>query len=143
MVEAESRVSEVVEPSHQTREGDLVEVGEVDEFPEGRFAIRKVNGQEIGVARVGDRWYAARNVCPHQGAPVCLGQIGGTMLPSEPGKLVFGLSGQVVRCPWHRWEFDLETGRVLFTHERGRLRTYRVVVDGDRVLVDLGARPRG
>jgi nitrite reductase (NADH) small subunit len=138
---SEVAVREVADQAGEGRDETLVEVGLVEEFQEGRFEIRTVNGQEIGVARVREQWYAARNVCPHQGAPVCRGQIGGTMLPSEPGKLVFGLEGQVVRCPWHRWEFDLETGRVLFTHERGRLRTYRVVVRGDRVFVDLGARP--
>jgi 3-phenylpropionate/trans-cinnamate dioxygenase ferredoxin subunit len=41
----------------------------------------------------------------------------------------------VIRCPWHGWEFDLESGRSLLEPDRYGLRTYRVTVeDGDVVL---------
>jgi nitrite reductase (NADH) small subunit len=120
---------------------ELVRVGAVADFPEGKFTILDVEGREIGVAPVDGRWYAARNVCPHHGAPVCAGKIGGTMMPSEPGELVFDLAGKIVRCPWHRWEFSLDSGRVLFTDEPGRLRMYKVVIEGDQVFIDLKGRP--
>jgi hypothetical protein len=44
----------------------------------------------------------------------------------------------VIVCPWHRWEFDPTTGGSI----AGRLRakTYRVVVDGTRVMLDAPAR---
>ena len=33
----------------------------------------------------------------------------------------------MLRCPWHQYEYDLETGRCLADPERLRVRTYRVV----------------
>jgi nitrite reductase/ring-hydroxylating ferredoxin subunit len=50
-----------------------------------------------------------------------------------PGR--YELSGQsVLRCPWHGWEFDLETGRCL-DEPSLRSAVYPVRVDGERVLV--------
>jgi nitrite reductase/ring-hydroxylating ferredoxin subunit len=115
-------------------------VGPVAEIPQGSFRIVEARaGLEIGVTRVGDEVFAVRNVCPHQAAPVCLGPIGGTMLPSEPGELEYGLERLVVRCPWHAWEFSLRTGEHLFTGERGHLRTYPVEIRDGEAFVRLRA----
>jgi len=27
---------------------------------------------------------------------------------------IWGMDGQVLRCPWHGWEFDLKSGVVLY-----------------------------
>ena len=42
---------------------------------------------------------------------------------------------RVIRCPWHGWEFDLETGRSLLEPERYGLRTFRVTEDGGDVVL--------
>ena len=36
---------------------------------------------------------------------------------------------ELVRCPWHGWEFDLRTGQSWFDPERTRVRSYRVSVE--------------
>ena len=115
------------------------EVGREDEFPEGAFRIFELRGRSIGVARTTSGWYAIRNSCPHQGAPLCMGTIGGTMLPSGPDEMRWGLEGRVVRCPWHGWEFDLESGRSLYVGG-GLAATYPVQVDDGVVSVMLPAR---
>jgi nitrite reductase/ring-hydroxylating ferredoxin subunit len=75
-------------------------------------------------------------------APVCRGKIHGTFLPSAPGQFVFGLDDQVLQCPWHGWEYSLETGESLFSTYRGRLRVYTTEVRDERVYVHLrGRRP--
>jgi 3-phenylpropionate/trans-cinnamate dioxygenase ferredoxin subunit len=42
-----------------------------------------------------------------------------------------------VRCPWHKWEFDIATGRSL-VDARLRVRRYAVRIDGGEVVVTLG-----
>jgi nitrite reductase/ring-hydroxylating ferredoxin subunit len=80
---------------------------------------------EVGVFNVGGRFFAYRNVCPHAGAPVCEGKICGTTAPSEVGEYILEREGEIVRCPWHGWEFDLLTGKHL-VDERMKLRPYAV-----------------
>ena len=92
----------------------------------GRATIVDIHGVEVGLFRVGDSLYAVRNYCPHRGAPVCLGQLSGTMLPSEAGEFRLGLEGRVLHCPWHHWEYDVTTGRSVFGVSRSRLVTYEV-----------------
>ncbi len=116
---------------------ELHHVGRVMDFRDKTVRLVSVGGREIGVFRFGTRFRAVRNVCPHKGAPVCLGRVGGAMLPSDPGELVYGLEGSVLRCPWHQWEFDLNTGRVLFREERRHLTLYPVVRRGQEVYVKL------
>lgn len=105
------------------------------DLPPGGRVIVDVDGRSIGVFNVDGRYYALNNVCPHRGAPLCLGTIGGTMLPSAPHEYRYGLDSSVLRCPWHGWEIELETGRPLFDPGRTRVKTYAVsVVDGSIAL---------
>jgi nitrite reductase (NADH) small subunit len=48
---------------------------------------------------------------------------------------VYGKHDRVIRCPWHGWEFDLESGRSLLEPRRTGLRTYRVSVEAGLVVV--------
>lgn len=113
-------------------------VDAVDALPPGTTRIVQVRGRSIGVFNDQGRFHAMRNVCPHHGAPLCVGEVSGTMLPSEPHS--YEHSGddpaeRVVRCPWHGYEFRLSDGRSLTTPDRMAVRTYRVEVeDGEVVL---------
>lgn len=104
------------------------------ELPPGSRRIVAFGGREIGLFNVGGRVYAVRNSCPHRAAPLCLGRLSGTTLPSAPYEYVYGRQGMVLRCPWHGWEFDLETGEPLVGHGL-RAQTYRVAIAGDWVVL--------
>lgn len=109
------------------------------DLPIGEFRIVTMGGREIGVIRLPDGTVSAvRNVCPHRGAPVCRGTVSGTFVPSEPGKLTYDRDGWVLRCPWHGWEFDLQSGRRMFgssTTRGARLTTYEMEeIDGEIVM---------
>ncbi len=110
-------------------------VARADEILPGARKIVQVAGRSIGVFNVNGRLVAVLNVCPHAGAPVCLGRLGGTTLPSLPGELQWGREGEILACPWHGWEFDLGTGQALA--DQRRLRLYPVSVEGDTVFVTL------
>ena len=113
-------------------------VGDVGRFPEGQFVLMEVGGQQIGVVRLrGGALRAVRNWCPHKGAPICRGVISGTWPPSAPGALDYDREGEVLVCPWHGYEYDLNTGRELFQPVPTRLRMFPVVVRDGTVFVTV------
>ena len=113
-------------------------VARVEDIPHGGRKIVRLEGREVGIFNLDDRFYALKNVCPHQGARVCLGRIVGTTLPSEVYEFKYGLEGRILRCPWHEWEYDITTGRSVFD-ENVRIVTYAIeVVDGE-IAVTIGA----
>lgn len=108
----------------------------LEDLPPGTRRQVDLDGRTICVANVDGVVYALRDTCPHQGASLCRGTLGSTMLPSQPREYVVGLEGMVLRCPWHGWEFRVDTGVSLFD-PRTRVKTYPVTIeDGYVVLVD-------
>jgi nitrite reductase/ring-hydroxylating ferredoxin subunit len=41
----------------------------------------------------------------------------------------------VIICPWHNFEFDLETGLSPYEPDRLRIKTYRAELESDEVVV--------
>lgn len=109
----------------------------LEELPPGTRRSVVLEGRAIGVLNVAGTLYALRDTCPHQGASLCRGTIGGTFLPSAPHEYVYGLEGRVLRCPWHGWEFDLTTGRSIFAPDRVRTRIYPITAEEGMVIVDI------
>ena len=104
-------------------------VATLGELPPGARKIVEVEGRSIGLFNVAGSLYALRNACPHQGAPLCRGKITGLMVPSAPGEYRFQRQGEILRCPWHGWEFDITTGLSVFNPHRTRVRRYEVTVE--------------
>jgi 3-phenylpropionate/trans-cinnamate dioxygenase ferredoxin subunit len=114
-------------------------VGKTADFPVGKFKIIEIGGREIGIAQLKNgEFRAVRNVCPHKGAPVCKGPIGGTALPSAVGELIYGRDGEILACPWHGFEFDLLTGDELIRSGKPtKLLMFPVAVANGNVLVTV------
>ncbi len=112
------------------------------DVPDRRPLIVNVGSLEIGLFRVGDGIRAWRNHCPHMAAPVCRGVVTGTMLPTEVYRYRYGRDGEVLQCPWHGWEFDLDTGRHLAPSSTARLRGYPVNIVNGVVMLQLAVPPR-
>jgi nitrite reductase (NADH) small subunit len=116
-------------------------VGSVADFQPGTAKVVQVGSRSIGVINSAGKLYAVLNVCPHALAAVCeWGTVTGTQLPCLPGELRYGMEGRILRCPWHGYEFDLETGEAVFTNFRGKLRTFPVSIDDDQVLIEVKDR---
>jgi 3-phenylpropionate/trans-cinnamate dioxygenase ferredoxin subunit len=112
-----------------------IRIGTVDELRRDGCRIVQVSGRSVGIISVGGRFFAFSDRCPHMGASMCGGSVGGTMVASNPHEYVYGMDEGVIRCPWHGWEFDLVTGRSLLEPDRVGLKTYDVIQrDGDVVL---------
>jgi nitrite reductase (NADH) small subunit len=110
-------------------------VARTEEISPGARRIVRLEERSVGIFNVNGHYVAVLNVCPHEFAPVCLGHLGGTTLPSAPGEWQWGREGEILACPWHGWEFDLLTGACLT--DRRRLRLYEVIVEDDQIIVML------
>jgi nitrite reductase/ring-hydroxylating ferredoxin subunit len=108
----------------------------VDELPPGTMKLVPVGKFGVGVYNVNGSLHAIANYCRHEGAPLCEGFVGGTnqYAPETPGQLRRVREGQIVRCPWHQWEFDITTGQSV-ADPRMRVRTYEVDVSDGKVYV--------
>lgn len=112
-----------------------VDVGALADFAEGAIARVEVDRRAIGVLRWQGRVYAFADRCPHMGAPICRGRVVSRLDASGPGLLTSSREQPVLACPWHGWEFVLDSGRAL-VDDKQRLRTYGAEVENGRVVVD-------
>jgi len=115
--------------------GNFVEAGKVGEFKEGMKKQVLVEGREILLARVGGKFYAVSNRCPHMGGELAAGQLKGT----------------VITCPLHGSQFDITDGRnIRWLKSSGFLSAvskaikpprplpvYKVRIDGEAILVEV------
>jgi len=104
-------------------------VATVDEIPVGGRKIVEIAGRSIGVFNVNGDFYAIRNSCPHQGGPLCAGYLTGFVMADKPGDYTYTKRGEIVRCPWHGWEFDVKSGQSWFDPVKMRVRNYQVTVE--------------
>ncbi len=111
-------------------------VGTVDEIRPGQRKIMEVAGRSIGIFNIGGEYFALRNRCPHQGAELCTGQLTSAVRSSGPGEYETSRPGEMLRCPWHGWEFDLRTGQSWFDPRKVRVKPYRVGAVSGKELVD-------
>ncbi len=108
--------------------GDIAERGRV---------IVRVGNTEIGIFRIKDRFYAYENRCAHQGGPVCHGDVLGRWeeILGENGEIVdarFSEEQIDIACPWHGWEYDLQTGKNI-ADPRIELTSYELEVDDGEI----------
>ncbi len=73
-------------------------VAKKSEIPEDTGKLVQIKGQDIALFKVDGKVHAIFALCPHQGGPLDEG----------------GLTGKVVTCPWHGWEFDVTSGICVF-----------------------------
>ena len=112
-------------------------VAKVDELSPGERKIVPVGGKGgIGVFNVGGTFYALRNLCPHKGGPLCQGRLRPHVISDETYHVDFEREGEIIKCSWHQWEFDIKTGTALYDSGM-RVKTYPVTVDGDAVILHL------
>jgi nitrite reductase (NADH) small subunit len=103
---------------------------------ERRIVVDTETKVNIGVFNINGEFFAIRNICPHQGAPLCEGSVHATHRPSPVFTYRPDLAGRVLRCPWHGWEFDIVTGKGLYD-ATSRVATYPCEIneDGDVVVL--------
>lgn len=98
-----------------------VDLAGVEELPEEGFIIREHRDTQILLARFEGEVYAVENLCSHAFARF------------DDARLV----GARLRCPLHGADFDIRSGEALGRPARGPIRSFPVVVEQGRVIVDV------
>jgi 3-phenylpropionate/trans-cinnamate dioxygenase ferredoxin subunit len=112
----------------------FIEVAKAEELKSGTMKKVSTEGNEILLARVGDRYYATDGRCPHMKGDLSQGKLEGT----------------IVTCPRHGSQFDISDGAVVRWLKGGlmsklggalkpskSLKVYSVKIENGRVLVEV------
>ena len=91
-------------------------------------------GREIVVFHVNGEFFALLNRCPHEGAPLAKAACVAHLQSDEPGEYKRSRVGELLRCAWHGWEFDMRTGQSYFDPQHTRVRAYPVAVEAGETL---------
>ncbi len=113
-------------------------VAKAADLPPGARKRVTVKGREIAIFNVGGELFGILDRCPHQGGSLCEGRQIGLVESSRPGEYAYSRPGEIVRCPWHGWEFDLRTGRSRVDPRRIKVRSFGVDVEDGETLVQEG-----
>jgi nitrite reductase/ring-hydroxylating ferredoxin subunit len=133
-------VAPAAKTERRTDAGEKVVLARAADLAEGERLIVTVQGRSIGIFNVAGRFYAFLNRCPHRGAQLCKGDIVGRLESDRPGHFRLDPDRRFLACPWHGWEFDLETGESWFDPARTKARPFRVDVEtGEIVAEDIAA----
>ena len=138
-------------------------VAEVSGFPDKGIRRVEVAGREICLVRLGDEFFALMDVCPHGGAKLSGGRLGAVVESDGPGHYRMCRKDEMLKCPWHGWEYDVRTGQSWSDPKSTRTRAYAteavageelvkgpyvadtipVEVEGNYVVVDFPDRSAG
>jgi len=91
----------------------------LNSVPEGKARTFHLKNKRICLVRKGDEFFALNDKCPHQGA-----SLGGGLCVED----------SLIECPWHKYRFDLKTGRER-TGTGEAVRIYKVVEREDGVYI--------
>ncbi len=96
-----------------------IKVAKITEMRDGEARVVEANGTQVALFKVGGNFYATDNTCIHRGGPLGQGS----------------LSGEVVTCPWHGWQYNVKTG-VNVSGMQG-VKAFKVKIEGENVLVEV------
>jgi toluene monooxygenase system ferredoxin subunit len=97
-------------------------IAELEDLWSGEMRGLDVNGEHILLVNLDDHIYAYADACPHQKSRLSEGT----------------LTGKVLRCARHHWEFDVCTGNGV-NPQNTCLRRFPIRLDGQCILVDIDA----
>jgi nitrite reductase/ring-hydroxylating ferredoxin subunit len=97
----------------------LMRAAKTDEIPVGFVREFQVDGNTLAIANVDGKFFAINNTCMHRGGPLGQGE----------------LTGKIVTCPWHGWQYDVTTGKLASNPSVG-VQCYPLQVRGEDIWVD-------
>ncbi|WP_114579353.1 Rieske (2Fe-2S) protein [Saliphagus sp. LR7] len=107
------------------------EICPTSELEPGDRRIVTLDGFSVGVFNIDGEYFALKNDCPHQRAPLCEGKLSGTTRSNRPGEYEWERDGQIISCPWHGWEFDVTTGESVFNPHEVKTMTFEATTETD------------
>ena len=99
---------------------NFIKVATKSELASGTSKKIEIEDKEIALFNVDGNFLAIDDTCPHRGGPLSEGFV-------ETG---------VLTCPWHGWQFQLETGECI-TNPSVCQTKYPVKVEGEDILISV------
>ena len=99
----------------------FVRAAKSGEIAPGKAKMVELNGKKIAIFNVEGAFCAIDDTCTHRSGPLSQGAVSGT----------------TVTCPWHGAQYDLRTGGVLTPPAPKGVASYKVIVEGDAVNIEL------
>ena len=99
----------------------LVTVAKAGEIPVGECRAVEAEGKRLLICHPETGFFAIDDTCTHDDGPLADGWLEGT----------------AIECPRHGARFDVRTGKVLCLPAAIPIHSYRVLVEGDDVKVNL------
>ncbi|PEJ57630.1 MULTISPECIES: Rieske 2Fe-2S domain-containing protein [unclassified Bacillus (in: firmicutes)] len=114
-------------------------VAKINDMNPGEIKEITVNGKKLLLCCMKDSTYKVLSaLCPHEGARMVGARtLEGTTLSPCVGEIEFGRCNEIIRCPWHGYEFDVSTGKTLFESKNMNLKSYEVNIDGEEIFVEV------
>jgi nitrite reductase/ring-hydroxylating ferredoxin subunit len=111
-------------------------VAAADDIPPGSRKLFTVKGRPVVIFNVAGEYFGLLNRCPHQGGNLCEGKLTGLLEAAEPGQYRYSRQGEILRCPWHGWEFDVRTGQSYCEPDKIKARKFDVSLTEGRTIVE-------
>ncbi len=100
---------------------NYVKVAMTNDIAEGTGKSITVDGKSVAVFNVQGKFYAIDNNCAHRGGPIGDGMLEGT----------------VATCPWHGWQWEVTSGKSLFSPDIA-VKSYPLRVEENEIYIDVG-----
>jgi nitrite reductase (NADH) small subunit len=97
----------------------FVRAAAASEIPVGTIKEVNVGGTAVALANIAGTYHAINNTCLHRGGPLGQGQ----------------LQGVAVTCPWHGWQYDVTTGKLVM-NAAVAVKTYVLDVRGEDIWIE-------
>ena len=101
--------------------GEMTKVAKKEDLQLGTAMCVEVGGHKIALFHVDGNYYAIEDTCTHSGGPLSEGEI----------------HSSTVTCPWHGAQFDLLTGEVLGAPAQQGVNSYKVLLEGDDIKIEI------
>ena len=111
-------------------------IAPASELPAGTRKRVLVDGRPVLVLNIKGELFALSDTCPHKGASLSNGILTGHVTSGGPGDYVYARDGEILRCPWHQWEFDVRTGRSWCDPKRMRLMQLDVKIEPGATVIE-------
>lgn len=105
-------------------EPHFVAVASVSEIAPGQIRGVDVGATKLVICNYQGQIHVLDGVCSHARGPLCRGE----------------LDGRYLVCPWHGWEYDVETGQCEIEPTLSQ-KKFAVKIDGDTILVAVDSIP--
>lgn len=98
-------------------------IARIDEIEEGAGKRIEFDGKYIAVFNVGGEFFAIDDTCSHEEASLAQGEV----------------EDYLVECPLHGSRFDVRSGEPKAFPAIMPVKTYKIVVEGDDLIIDIGS----